>query len=66
MRRKYSICLMLFMVAAMQSVSPRVPAAEEMPGIGLIDYAGYSDCIKLSNENTRVILGPHCGGRVLE
>ena len=63
---KYSICLMLFMVAAMQSVSLRGSAAEEMPGTGLIDYAGYSDCIKLENENTRIILGPHCGGRILE
>ncbi len=66
MRRKYSICLMLFMATAMQSVSPRGSAAEEMPGTGLIDYAGYSDCIKLENENTRIILGPHCGGRILE
>jgi hypothetical protein len=32
----------------------------------LIDFAGYADCIKLENEHTRVILGPHCGGRVLE
>ena len=32
----------------------------------LIDYRGYSNCIKLENENTRVILGHHCGGRVLE
>jgi len=32
----------------------------------LIDYRGYSNCIKLENENTQVILGHHCGGRVLE
>ncbi|MBC7234340.1 MAG: hypothetical protein H5T69_00745 [Chloroflexi bacterium] len=31
-----------------------------------IDYAGYSRCIKLEDEHARVILGPHCGGRVLE
>lgn len=36
------------------------------PGAALIDYYGYTDCIALENENTRVILGPHCGGRVLE
>ena len=31
-----------------------------------VDYAGYSGCIRLENENTRVILESHCGGRVLE
>jgi hypothetical protein len=33
---------------------------------GLIDYAGYQDCVYLANDDTRVILGPHFGGRVLE
>ena len=32
----------------------------------IIDYARYSGCIALENESTRVVLGPHCGGRVLE
>lgn len=35
-------------------------------GTGLIDYAGYTGCVVLHNENTRVILDPNCGGRVLE
>ncbi len=35
-------------------------------GASLIDYHGYSGCIALENQNTRVVLGPHCGGRVLE
>ena len=40
--------------------------AEELPtGTGYVDFFGYSDCIVLENENARVILGPHCGGRVL-
>ena len=30
-----------------------------------IDYAGYGGCIALDNGDTRVVLGPHCGGRVL-
>ena len=34
-------------------------------GTSLIDYAGYTGCILLENEHTRVVLGPHCGGRVL-
>ncbi len=31
-----------------------------------MDFAGYADCPVIENEFTRVILGPHCGGRVLE
>ncbi|MFW5870339.1 MAG: hypothetical protein ACOCVL_01600 [Candidatus Sumerlaeota bacterium] len=30
-----------------------------------IDFAGYSDCLEIFNKSTRLILGPHCGGRVL-
>lgn len=32
----------------------------------LIDYFGYKDCVALQNADTRVVLGHHCGGRVLE
>ena len=31
-----------------------------------VDYFGYANCIKLDNKNTSVVLGPHCGGRILE
>ena len=31
-----------------------------------IDHAGYRGCVALQNADTRVILGPHVGGRVLE
>jgi hypothetical protein len=31
-----------------------------------VDFHGYSDCIQLDNGHARVILGHHCGGRVLE
>ena len=31
-----------------------------------MEFAGYTDCPVLENEHTRVILGPHSGGRVLE
>jgi hypothetical protein len=31
----------------------------------LIDYAGYQNCISLSNPDVEVVLGPHVGGRVL-
>jgi len=35
-------------------------------GVSFIDYHGYSRCPVLSNTTTRVVLGPDCGGRVLE
>lgn len=31
-----------------------------------VDFHGYSDCIQLDNGHARVVLGHHCGGRVLE
>ena len=34
-------------------------------GTGYIDYAGYKDCVDLRNDDVQVVLGPHCGGRVL-
>jgi hypothetical protein len=36
------------------------------PGTGRTDCAGYSDCIFLENENTRVVLGHQSGGGILE
>jgi len=35
-------------------------------GTAWVSSHGYSNCIQLSNNNTRVILEPNCGGRVLE
>jgi hypothetical protein len=31
-----------------------------------VEFFGYSDCVKLENEQVRVIFGHHCGGRILE
>jgi hypothetical protein len=31
-----------------------------------VEFFGYSDCVRLENEKVRVILGHHCGGRILE
>ncbi len=31
-----------------------------------VDYAGYTRCVVLENDSVRVVLGPHCGGRVLQ
>jgi hypothetical protein len=36
------------------------------PGTGRTDCVGYSDCIFLENEKTRVVLGHQSGGRILE
>ena len=33
--------------------------------VNVIDYRGYSDCIKISNNNTTVIISPRTGGRIL-
>ena len=31
-------------------------AADSPPGTAYVDYFGYTDCIELSNESTRVVL----------
>ncbi len=36
-----------------------------MEGVETLDYYGYSGCIALQNGGARVVLGRHCGGRVL-
>lgn len=33
---------------------------------GWMEFAGYTDCPYLENDEVRVVLGPHMGGRVLE
>jgi len=30
-----------------------------------LDFAGYTNCLLLHNKETKVVLGPHCGGRIL-
>ena len=35
-------------------------------GVSTIDYSGYAGCLALENGETRVVLGHHVGGRVLE
>ncbi len=35
-------------------------------GATIVNYFGYDDCIELNNDNTRVILCPGAGGRILE
>jgi hypothetical protein len=35
-------------------------------GAAIVSHSGYEGCVELSNETTRVVLCPACGGRVLE
>lgn len=39
---------------------------EGIVGAERVEFSGYADCVQLINERTRVTLGHHCGGRVLE
>jgi hypothetical protein len=41
-------------------------AAEAAEAASVVGFAGYPDCILLQNGETKVILDPNCGGRVLE
>jgi len=54
----------LCMLCALCAILP-VCAASGAPTNELVDCAGYHDCLALANGTTRVVLGPHCGGRVL-
>lgn len=38
----------------------------DLTGTGFVDFFGYSKCIQLENANTRVVLCPQAGGRILE
>ena len=64
--RAYGFCLMLFMVPALLNGYGHAGTVEKVAHASFVDYFGYSDCVRLENENTRVVLDPHCGGRVLE
>jgi hypothetical protein len=47
--------------------SAAAPAAESLPeGVRRVRVLNYPDCFELSNADTRVTLGHHVGGRVLE
>jgi len=52
--------LAVTLLLALPALAAAAPLANE-----LVDFAGYRNCLSLSNGETRVILGPHCGGRVL-
>ncbi len=56
----------------MRSPLPCLVCALLWPALGLaaptnrlVSFAGYDNCLELATDQARVILGPHCGGRVL-
>ncbi len=59
-----SITAGLLVVLAFATVG--LGAAADPEGTGRVDFHGYPQCVKLENAQCRVILGHHCGGRVLE
>lgn len=46
-------------------VSLSLACAAPCPGTAFVSFFGYNGCLQLSNADTRVILDPNCGGRVL-
>ena len=62
---RFHIFVLLLMATMPLNGSQGAEAEELPPGTGFIDFFGYSGCIELKNGDMRVILGPHCGGRVL-
>lgn len=57
-------CTLLSTAVVMAALAAPVDA-KEYPGTAMVDFAGYTGCIELRNESTRVVLGPHVGGRLL-
>ncbi len=58
-------CL-LFVVELMMFFGSRALSQNTPEGTAWITSHGYANCVQLSNNTTRVILEPNCGGRVLE
>ncbi len=57
--------LVLMIVGLCLGVSTGTAADKDTPGARVIKFFGYDDCIELTNKNTRVVLCPAAGGRVL-
>jgi hypothetical protein len=48
------------------SVTPVLRGAETPDGTAIVDFFGYTGCLRLENSSTRVVLCHQAGGRVLE
>jgi len=53
---------LIFLVVVLRAADSAAP----FPGVGRVSFFGYTDCLVLENETTRVVLGHQAGGRVLE
>jgi hypothetical protein len=58
--------LFLFALAQINLQAADAADATRFPGVRRVDFFGYTDCILLENESTRVVLCHQAGGRVLE
>jgi len=61
MSSRFVIVLMIAVTCAMPAT-----ASQQAPGTRIVEHGGYSDCIELFNDSTRVVLCPAVGGRILE
>jgi hypothetical protein len=55
---------MIIVTWVMVAPSPSAPLRAD--GARVVEHSGYSDCIELFNDSTRVVLCPAAGGRILE
>ncbi len=64
--KRCCICIVVIAAAILLNGCATPLMESKTAGTRFMDYFGYSNCIVLENENTRVILVPQCGGRVLQ
>jgi len=65
-RIKLSTTLLLCLTLPCISEAEESALSSNPSGVRVVSYYGYDDCIELRNEQTRVVLCPAAGGRVLE
>jgi len=64
--KKRRICSATLVLALILAGFSRGEAKKKEVSPKVVSHSGYSDCIELINESTRVVLCPAAGGRVLE
>jgi len=64
--KRLGILTALGATAVTLAAASRADADDRAAGSGLVEFFGYSKCVKLENPTTRVILCPQAGGRILE
>jgi hypothetical protein len=64
--RRTAVALLLVVAGLAAARMPGADSTEIFPGTARVDYFGYTQCVRLENESTRVVLCHQAGGRVLE